>query len=1267
METRRWIKRVVFLWGLALISLPLILLALILSKPSISSASPQAHRDWGDATMTYPTTSTSNGARHILGSDIYLGDCVDAETDGRPTIAADGDDTHAGSPVYGTCAHGSDEEGVTFVSPLFMGRTADITVVANKACTLSAWMDFDNDGDWEDAGDDIFPGGQALVAGSNPLTFTVPSSAESGLTYARFRCTTDGAVSFIGEVSDGEVEDYAVMITNERDFGDAPDPPYRTLGEIEGGGAYHYLGSDVYLGSCVDAEADGQPTAAADGDDVNSSGTVYGACESDDEDGVTFMTDLLAGQQGQVSVETNYTCTLSAWIDFNRDGDWWDNEEELFSGGEEVVPGLFPNTLYFSVPAGITPGPSYARFRCTTSGTVGPTGYALDGEVEDYRVSLGPPLDFGDAPDPSYPTLITDTGASHALGSDVYLGACVDAEIDGQPAFAANGDDVNAGSPVFGICEGADDEDGVTFTTDLLAGERAEIEVATNGGCRLSAWLDFNADGDWSDNGEDLFPGGQSIVSGTNTLSFTVPAEAIEGPTYARFRCATGGVDGPVGFASDGEIEDYRVRIGPPLDLGDAPDPSYPTLITNTGASHVLGSDIYLGACVDAEIDGQPAFAANNDDVNIGAPAFGTCTENDDEDGVTFTTDLLTGETARVEVIANAACTLSAWLDFNADGDWSDAGESLFPSGQSLAAGSNSLSFAVPTGAVKGFTHARFRCTTDGSVSFTGEASDGEVEDYRVNVGHTLDLGDAPDPSYPTLLASTGASHVLGSDVYLGDCVDAEPDGQPTSAATGDDANVGNPVFGSCVRVTDEDGVAFVTPPYVGGTTSIVVVANSACTLSAWADFNADGDWADAGESLFPAGQALVAGSNLLNFAVPAEAEEGTAYARFRCTTDGPVSFTGEASDGEVEDYQIAIGPPIDFGDAPDPTYPTLSASIGASHILGSDVYLGGCVDAEADGQPTLAANGDDTNAGAPIFGACAGDDDEDGVTFTSNLLAGQEVDVEVVANADCILSAWIDFNDDGDWSDAGESLFPAGQALVAGSNSLNFMVPAEVEEGEAYARFRCTTSGPVEFAGPAPDGEVEDYRVMVGRSMDFGDALSSHYPTLMEGAGARHLLGSDVYLGSCVDAEPDGQPTSAADGDDAGGGNPIFGTCGEDGDEDGVVFTSGLIVGREASVEVAANASCTLSAWIDFNADGDWTDADDEIFPDGQPLAAGTNVLSFDVPSGLSAGATYARFRCTTDGPVAFNGSAPDGEVEDYQVALLVPVGYLPLIFRDY
>lgn len=171
-----------------------------------------------------------------------------------------------------------------------------------------------------------------------------------------------------------------------------------------------------------------------------------------------------------------------------------------------------------------------------------------------------------------------------------------------------------------------------------------------------------------------------------------------------------------------------------PLDFGDAPDPSHPSRFASDGARHVLGGSVFLGNCVDAELDAPAGAAADGDDSAAGTP-FGNCTTpGDDEDGVTFTGTLRAGSTASVDVVASAPCTLSAWIDFAGDGDWADAGETLFPGGTALVAGTNPLTFSVPLNATPGATYARFRCTTAGPAAVTGSASDGEVEDYTVTV-----------------------------------------------------------------------------------------------------------------------------------------------------------------------------------------------------------------------------------------------------------------------------------------------------------------------------------------------------------------------------------------------------------------------------------------------------------------------------------------------------------------------------------------------------
>lgn len=164
-----------------------------------------------------------------------------------------------------------------------------------------------------------------------------------------------------------------------------------------------------------------------------------------------------------------------------------------------------------------------------------------------------------------------------------------------------------------------------------------------------------------------------------------------------------------------------------------------------------------------------------------------------------------------------------------------------------------------------------------------------------------------------------------------------------------------------------------------------------------------------------------------------------------------------------------AVLQPDDFGDAPDPTYPTLMASNGARHTFDDITFLGNPPDLEPDGQPDAFATGDDLD----------GNDDEDGVLFTSPLLIGQVAAVDVEASVEGLLNAWLDFNTDGDWTDGGEQIF-TDQPLVAGINSLTFGVPPDAVPGISFSRWRFSTERGLSFEGPALSGEVEDHAVEI-------------------------------------------------------------------------------------------------------------------------------------------------------------------------------------------
>lgn len=178
----------------------------------------------------------------------------------------------------------------------------------------------------------------------------------------------------------------------------------------------------------------------------------------------------------------------------------------------------------------------------------------LQGQTWDLAFELtSPPLDYGDAPDPSYPTLLASNGARHSISPMLYLGKHVDGEADGQPTPLADGDDVNPPT-------GLDDEDGVSFLSALVPGWKATAAVIASNPGLLNAWIDFDQNGSWLDPGEQIVTD-TTLMAGGAIVTFPVPGWAVPAPTCARFRFSSQAGLTPVGLAPDGEVEDYVVNV----------------------------------------------------------------------------------------------------------------------------------------------------------------------------------------------------------------------------------------------------------------------------------------------------------------------------------------------------------------------------------------------------------------------------------------------------------------------------------------------------------------------------------------------------------------------------------------------------------------------------------------------------------------------------------------------------------------------------------
>ncbi len=192
----------------------------------------------------------------------------------------------------------------------------------------------------------------------------------------------------------------------------------------------------------------------------------------------------------------------------------------------------------------------------------------------------------------------------------------------------------------------------------------------------------------------------------------------------------------------------------------------------------------------------------------------------DDEDGVTFagggSVNAGASDTAVVTIAnsASADAQLFAWIDFNGDGDFNDAGEQIADGTGAFANLGNgvvNVPFTAPDNGFSGQTFSRFRVTTETTLGSTGLAADGEVEDHVLSiVGNTPDPDPdpTPTPSNESSIAAFGVGNGGGSLVEI---MDTETNETLFSFSAFEDA------FAGGVRVAMGDVTGDGTPDIITG------------------------------------------------------------------------------------------------------------------------------------------------------------------------------------------------------------------------------------------------------------------------------------------------------------------------------------------------------------------------------------------------------------------------------------------------------------------
>ncbi|MFN6162612.1 MAG: GEVED domain-containing protein [Planctomycetota bacterium] len=165
----------------------------------------------------------------------------------------------------------------------------------------------------------------------------------------------------------------------------------------------------------------------------------------------------------------------------------------------------------------------------------------------------------------------------------------------------------------------------------------------------------------------------------------------------------------------------------------------------------------------------------------------------------------------------------------------------------------------------------------------------------NIFVGEGFDYGDAPDPIYSTLKNSNGPRHKVVRGFSMGPTVTADPDARLIDADVDDGVTFSSLVrgFSGSMQLTLE-GISISRPGFA----------------AAWIDFDGDGIF-ESTEKINITGR-LVNGVNTpIPVFIPGSAVVGrpvAARVRFGSNEAAISVPTGDAPDGEVEDYLITIG-----------------------------------------------------------------------------------------------------------------------------------------------------------------------------------------------------------------------------------------------------------------------------------------------------------------------------------------------------------------------
>jgi hypothetical protein len=894
--------------------------------------------DYGDApdlgmgtgSDNYNTFATDNGPGHTIVAGLRMGPVVDNDSGTLQNAGANADDADGALP--------DDEDGL--VNPaadlaLTIGTQPTVNVrVTNStgsAATLHGWIDYNANGVFDNATERA---SIAVPNGSNNTTVTLVFPAVpqgfSGSTYARFRLSTDtAAANPTGPAADGEIEDHVATIVN---ISDVPLDPAKTKLLANQTNGVPALGVQSNFGRGVTSLGD------LDGDGVTD--MAVGASGS----------DFVGVDRGAVYVlfmNPNGTVKDSQLIAHNYGGGPTLSNGNFFgvstsSIGDLDGDGVTDLAVGANLDAGFK-GALYILF-LNRDGTAKAIQKITDGsggavlpDSAQFGVSVTP---VGDLDGDGVTDLAVGANGENNRRGAVYVlfmngnGTVKNSQriasgVGGGPTLTS-GDYFGFGLASLGDMDG----DGVT---DLAAGAPGNFLVGGGGGHAVYV-LFLNANGTVKSS-QKIARSPSNFRFGSSVASLgDINGDGVTDLAVASQGRYSGGVAEVLLLNSDGTVK----------------------------SAETMGTEFGISMASLGDLDGDGLT-----DLALGVRSL---------QGVYVA--FMTPRNTNPVITSSDSPSISEHSTFVLNVTATDPNTPPRAISFSLVGGADQSKFAITSGGALSFIAAPdFEMPMDANgnnvyevvVQASNDIGGSATQMISVLVVQLpFDSGDAIDPApgtgpgnYNTLATDNGPRHSIVSGLRIGDAVGSDTGMQQNAAADAD---------------PNDDGVIFPENDLVmtiGAQPSVFVRATneigSPAMLYGWIDFNADGVFDNSSERAsvaVPTG--FTAGFTLVFPNVPSS-HVGTTYARFRLSTDPAAADpTGEADDGEVEDYRVTIMR-RSTGEADSNKTKKIGSGIGGGPPLANNEKFGTAVaaipDLNGDGIRELIV-GAPSQTGAPSSGS---------------------------------------------------------------------------------------------------------------------------------------------------------------------------------------------------------------------------------------------------------------------------------------------------------